>query len=299
MPTRSKKSKTATRQAGGKLPKARAKFWVLWEPPAQILLVTVVVAVFASAGLVALRLSDAAVNDNQQVKNGGLLWQDSPASPIGSTVSPAAGAATPLRNWRVANSYVYGGGAIRVVADNTKGKAIEFFGAAGKSQPDAYGQNQRAEQIADLNVKKGDTYWFGFDLWVAPGGGVASGRQSIWQIIPQPDKSQAKLWLALNSNQDGLALEADTVSFPVGQVSDRSWNRIAIGVHVADNDDAWVEVWRNGERVVSRQTVPGGVLAENVTSAMMTAGLYRSPQPWDVTVRMANLKIATSKDAVL
>lgn len=298
MPAKSKKSKVTARPAGRKPPQAKAKLWVLWEPPIQILLVTAVIAVFASAGFVAIRFSDAADNKNRQASDSQLLWQDVPASPVGSLIS-ANGTAAPLHNWRTAGSYVYGGGTIRVVADDTKNKAIEFFGAANMSQADAYGNNQRAEQIADLSLKKGGTYWFGFDIKVAPGGGVASGRQSVWQILPQPDRSQAKLWLALNSNREGLSVEADRLSLTAGQVPDTSWVRIVLGVHLADDDSAWVEIWRDGQQIAARQPVPGGVLAKNVNSGLMAAGLYRSQQSWDAKVRMANLKIATTRDAAL
>ena len=301
MHTKSKSAKVSRPVAPteNKPVKAKAKLWVLWEPATQTFVIAIMIAVLASMGVVAMQYSDVAAGNGQaQASTSQLLWQDAPASPVGSSIASGKGSASPMRNWRTANNYIYGGGAIRVVADDTKGEALEFFGAANKSQSDANGQNQRAEQIANFSVKKDSTYWFGFDLWVAPGSGVASGKQSIWQILPQPDRSQAKLWLALNSNREGLALETDTASLPIGQASDKSWDRIVIGVHVADDEKAWLELWRNGQQVVGRQFMPGGVLAKNADSGLMAAGIYRSEQAWDLKVRMANLKVATTRDVV-
>lgn len=295
MPNKPKSSKVV-RPAGGK-PKAKVKLWVLWEPPAQVLVVTVVAAIFASAGLIALRFGNANA-PNQQVGVNELLWQDKPDSAVGSLVSPAAGVGSPLQNWRTANDYVYGGATIRVVEDETKGKAIEYFGVANGGHAGPYGQKQRAEQIADLSLKKESIYWFGFDLLVAGDGGVTSGRQVIWQVLPQPDKSPAKLWLAVNTNEQGLVLETETSSLRVGALPDKQWSRLVLGVHVDDDNDAWFEVWRDGQLAVPRQQVAGGVLPVGTSTGAMSAGLYRSPEPWDLRVRMANVKIGSTQEAV-
>lgn len=296
MPSKAK-IQPASSSAKAKRLKAKAKFWVLWEPPARILVVTVAAGIFASAGLVALRASSAQPT-TQQTASGLLLWQDEPASPVGSIISASASSQV-MQHWRPSTRYIYGGGTVRVVQDGTKNKALEFFGAANMSQPDAFGDNQRAEQIADVSLKKGGTYWFGFDLWVAPGGGVSSGRQSVWEILSQPDKTPSKLWVGLNSNQDGLAIETNSTSSPVGSIPDKAWSRLVIGAYITDDNDAWMEVWRDGQLVAARQSVPGGLVSDSANAAMMAAGLYRSAQPWDLKVRMANLKIANNRDAVL
>jgi hypothetical protein len=299
MPTKAKSQQPVSRPIKGKRLKAKAKFWVLWEPAARVLVVGIAMAIFASAGLTALRYGNAAQSvDDQQPISGSLLWADEPSSPVGSVITPA-GSSQLLQHWRSDARYVYGGSAVKVVQDNTKNKALQFHGAAREGQADAYGNNQRAEQIADISLKKGGTYWFGFDVWVAPGSGVASGRQSIWEILSQPDKSQSKMWVALNSNQNGLAIETDQASLQLGSVPDEAWSRLVIGAHITDSSDAWLEVWRDGRPIVSRQSVAGGLVGKGASSGLMAAGLYRSPQPWDLTVRMANLKIATTREAVL
>lgn len=295
MPTKPKSSKVG-RPAGGKPPKAKVKLWVLWEPPAQILVISVIAAIFAGAGLMAVRFSNANAPDSSMT-NGQVLWQDGPDSAVGSLVSPAAGASAPLQNWRTGSEYMYGGATVRVVSDDIKNEAIEFFGIANSSHAGSYGQMQRAEQLADINLKQGSTYWFGFDVLVAEGGGVTSGRQAIWQILPQPDKSSPRLWLAINSNERGVAIETPTSSVRVGAVPDQSWSRFIIGVHMSDDDDAWFEVWRDGQITISRQKLRGGVLPVGAGGAM-SAGLYRSPEPWDLRVRMADFKIGTTKEAV-
>lgn len=295
MPTKPKPSPTA-RPAGGK-PKAKVKLWVLWEPPAQVLVVAFIAAIFAGAGLMAIRFSNANA-PNQQADGSGLLWQDGPNASVGNLVSPAAGMSSPLQNWRAADEHVYGGATIRVVEDDTKGKAIEYFGVANGSHAGTHGQKQRAEQVADISLKKGSTYWFGFDMLVAGDGGVTTGRQSIWQILPQPDKSPAKLWLAVNSNEQGLVLETEESSLRVGPVPVEKWSRLVIGVHMDDDKDAWFEVWRDGQLAITKQTLANGVLPVGTSTGVMSAGLYRSPEPWDLRIRMAQFKIGTSKDAV-
>jgi hypothetical protein len=297
MPTKATAPKTG-RPAGGKQPIPKVKFWVLWEPPSQLIFFIVIMTAFAGVGYLAIHYSSAESID-RQTASGPLLWRDGPDAAIGSLVSPAVkGSDDSLQNWRASPHYVYGGATVKVVPDSTKTKAIEFFGVANGGQNDGQGHHQRAEQVADLNLKKGSTYWFGFDLFVSSGGGVSSGRQAIWQILSQPATSPSKLWLALNSNQEGLAIETDGVSLPIGSVPDKAWSRLVMGVHVDDNQDAWIEVWRDGALVAGRQSVPEGVIAAGASSGVMTAGLYRTPQPWDLSLRMANFKIASDRDAV-
>lgn len=291
MPTKARSPKNTGRPAGGKQSKPKLKLWVLWEPPAQVLLFVVVAALFAGAGFTAMRFSDAQSNDDATAGSKTVLWQDTPDSNIGQV---------PAQHWltTAASQYVYGGATVGVVADETKGKVIEFFGQANGSHVDAYGYNQRAEQIADLGIKKGNTYWFGFDLLIPSGSGVTNGRQAIWQILPQPDKSPAKLWLAVNSNQDGLAIESDKASIRIGSIPTSQWSRVVIGVRVEDDSSAWVEAWRDGQLTSNKRPIEGGVVSSNVGSAAMSVGLYRSPQPWDLSVKMANLRIGTTRDAV-
>jgi Polysaccharide lyase len=286
------------RLAAGKQPQARAKFWVLWEPPAQLLILTVIGAVFASAGLVALRYSNAqSTQNNAEVAS--VLWQDAPDARIGTLVTSSNADSAKVTHWRSAAGYTYGGASTKVVADSDKAKALEFFGAANSSSATAEGQNQRSQQLAAVGLDKGGTYWFGFDLNIRPGSGVASGRQTVWELLAQPDKSPSKLWLAYNSNQEGLAIETDSGSYRIGALPDTQWTRIAIGVNVQSDGSAWVEVWRDGQLALDRQTIEEGVIANGASTATMAAGLNRQPQPWDVTIRMANFTIATTKDDVL
>jgi len=63
MSTRARPPKTS-RPAGGKQSKPKAKFWVLWEPPAQLLLLISVAILFASAGYIAVRYSSAQSADD-------------------------------------------------------------------------------------------------------------------------------------------------------------------------------------------------------------------------------------------
>jgi hypothetical protein len=300
MPTKARPPK-AGRPAGGRQTKPKFKLWVLWEPPSQLLMVLIVAALFAGAGIIAIRYSSAqSIDDGSDSGTSPLLWQDVPDSEVGSLLSASSNKQKPLQNWRDSSQYIYGGTSVRVVPDSTKGKALEFFAVANRGHSDSYGSsNQRAEQVADVGLKKDSTYWFGFDLFVAPGSGIATGRQSVWQLLPQPNKSPAKLWLALNSNQEGLAIETDKASMRIGAVPDTQWTRIVIGVHVQSDNTAWIEAWRDGQLALSRQSVEGGVLSGSASSAIASMGLYRSTQPWDLSVRMANLKIGATRDVVL
>jgi|GEM_PF-2684225 len=299
MPTKPKTSisKRPTSIGQSRPSRPKVKLWVLWKPPTQLLTFIGIGLMFASVGLLALRYSNAQTPHTQT--DSSIIWRDTPDSEVGTSAG-TSGADLSLKNWQSMTGLVYGGGNVKVVYDSEKGRAVEFIGAAHKSDNDAYGQNQRAEQIADSVLRKGQTYWIGFDLKVVPGSKVANGRQSVWRLLSQDgDASSSKLWLALNSNQPGLSIETDSSSLRVGDSPENRWTRLTVGVHVADEGSAWYEVWRDGHMAVGRQQVPEGTVSSETAGAMMAAGIYRSMQDWNLSTRMANFEIATEREVVM
>lgn len=271
----------------------------------------------------------------QTVQTGTVLWQDIPDTPVGVTATcrnadgsyPNTGIA--LSNWQLTPWNIYGDCAqsyVKVINDPDKTKAIQFTGAANMygTPLGSFGgyQHQRAEQVPNFSAKMYDTLWIGFDFWVNDNLGTAqSGSwQGCFQFMSDTSKSGPNLYMDVNVQATGyptsIAIGAaqgppGTPHFvqDIGQTPRSTWTRIVVGMHVTDNEaTSWVEAWRDGTcRLPQKQwrsfdeagNVAGGLFYPGSTSAYMKFGIYRGLNNWPIEYRMANLKIATTRNMVM
>lgn len=266
---------------------------------------------------------------------GGMLWQDAPASTIGTTVTgrnsdgtyPSTGIA--LQNWELTPWNIYGDNAqtyVKVIADIEKTKAIQFTGAANiyGTPLSAYGgyNHQRAEQVPSFTAHAGDTLWLGFDLWVNTGLGTAqSGSwQGCFQFMSDASKSGPNLYMSINVATTGypLSIVIGAAQGPVGtphfvqdmgETPQSTWTRMVIGMYVTDSETtSWVEAWRDGICKLPKKmwrsfdetgNAAGGLFYPDSTMAYMKFGIYRGVNDWPIEYRMANMKLATTRNMVM
>ncbi len=231
-----------------------------------------------------------------------LLWYDAQEAPVGTQHYSGTG----FKSWYPSSSgNVMGRGTVRMVADSVKGKAIEYAGASGSDNP-----YQRAELVPGLNMVGGpgdasmaigQTYWFGFDFWAGQGIGNARNWQLVWQIKPHPSGTTSPhIELSMNAyGRTGLVMDLTNSNHSLGQVPVNQWTRFVIGVNITKGSDSWIEVWRDGQNVMQRRSVPNGAVKSEAIWAYMKTGIYRGPnQGWEVKTRQANFKIGTTKAIV-
>lgn len=266
---------------------------------------------------------------------GTMYWQDAPQSAVGTVVTarnadgtiPTGGSG--LQNWQVTPWNVYGpsgGSYVNVISDSTKGKAIQFTGSANTygmplSQFGGY-QHQRAEQVPTFEASAGQTIWIGFDVWVNAGlGTVQSGSwNGLFQFMSNASQSGPNVYIDCNVAATGypnsIAIgaaqgPAGTPHFvqDLGATPQSAWTRIVIGMYVTDSETtSWVEAWRDGVQKLARKSwrsfdeagnVAGGLFYPGSTSAYMKFGIYRGVNSWPEEYRLANLKMATTRDLVM
>jgi len=107
--------------------------------------------------------------------------------------------------------------------------------------------------------------------------------------------------LALEVKRDRLRLGGTEGSASLGRIADGQWTRLTFGVHWSADDDGWVEVWRDGERVVERTAGPTMDEVDGEPDPVyLKQGIYRTKK-WEVThvVYFGPLTIATTRDAAM
>jgi hypothetical protein len=234
------------------------------------------------------------------------------ASPTRKPVTPGAAVTTSFEStpWNV-----YGGATVNMMNDGAKGYVLRSFGAANQSQ----NGSQRAEQVPAPKFSNGQTVWTGFDLWVSPNLPVSSTWQSVMQFKTGGGQDGAPpVSLDVNAHgQSGLDIASARIGgtesvHELGAAPDGTWTRLLVGIHVnTDPNKAWVEVWRDGKQVLAREpwrtvnypsygsTVGGTMFSGGSGVGYFKFGVYRGPQGFDIEARYANLKFATTREAVL
>lgn len=250
--------------------------------------------------------ADTNASNGQAVRFGAgtLTWADTPSSAVGTSA--------PLSNWQSTSWNIYAGSTVKVIADATKGKAIQFYGPANQSQ----NGSQRAEQVPNIaDIQPNTTTWVGMDVWLNSGLGIANDWQGLFQLKNDTEGSPT-LSVYANAHSDGLQLanNRDNIGTPnfyqsIGATPYGQWTRLVLGMNITkDPTTSWVEVWRDGQNIVPREswsafnqangTGAGGLMYSNASSAYLKFGVYRGPQSWPMDLRMANVKIGSARATV-
>jgi hypothetical protein len=104
--------------------------------------------------------------------------------------------------------------------------------------------------------------------------------------------------LALEIKRDRLRLGGTEGSDSLGRIDKGEWTRLTFGVHWSPDEDGWVEVWRDGERVVDRTAGPTmDVVDDEPDPVYLKQGIYRT-KDWDSThvVYFGPLTVATTRN---
>lgn len=295
-PTSTQNGQQYQSQKPGRRP--RFRFLTLWRPPTALVVASLAGLLFAAGGVMAIRFSNA---QTAQLAPGAVsearLWQDVPAANVGTAIS--GDEQLPL--WQKTPQHLLGGGRVDIVADNIKGRAIQFSVPARPDQQSASTSPQSAVQVPEFEAKLGQTYWFGFDLSVVTTEPSSNDvNHSLWQLAHGSEPYFGKLRLTLNTKQQSLALETGTASLPLGTAPNGDWSRLTVGVHVDVGAQAWVEVWRDGQNVVQRLPLPEGSIRQVGEGPInFRTGIYRGGSTQELKVKMANLVIAGSLEQAL
>jgi hypothetical protein len=107
--------------------------------------------------------------------------------------------------------------------------------------------------------------------------------------------------LALEIKRSQLRLGGTEGSDSLGRIDKGEWTRLTFGVHWSPDQDGWVEVWRDGKRVVERTAGPTMDTVDGEPDPIyLKQGIYRS-KAWDDThvVYFGPLTIATAREDVM
>lgn len=216
---------------------------------------------------------------------GRLIWSDAPASPVGKS--------HPLENWENASWNFAGGATATVVSDPVKGKAIRFFGPANGTN----GSFQRGELVPTYdNIKPGEQLWLAYDLWVDSPLGLARAHQQLWQIKSAPSEGSPTFAVNINNHREGLVTGNNGTLFAPTPYN--KWVRLIFGFNVTTGSSSWMEIWQDGVNVQPRYST-GALYRSGDSKVYLKIGVYRAaPKPYDITMRMANFKLGTTKEIV-
>lgn len=216
---------------------------------------------------------------------GELLWSDAPDSPVGTS--------HPLQNWQETPWNFYAGTSATVVTDPIKGKAIRFHGPANQSN----GDNQRGELVPEFEFDGGEEVWLGFDLWVDSPLGMAGSHQHLWQFKSAPSEGSPTFVVNINNHTEGLVTGNSGTLF-ASTPYDR-WTRLVFYLDVTKGGTSSIEIWQDGQLVVPRYE-QSALVRSGDEEGYLKFGIYRSDKAtaYDMTMRMANFKIGTTREIV-
>lgn len=230
---------------------------------------------------------------------GTLWWSDTPASPVGKSA--------PLQNWED-SSWNLVDGTMKVVADNTKGKAVQFYLANGNAN-----NKQRVEGTIPYDPVIGRTQYIGFDLYV--NGGGANGVNG-WQCIMQlKSNNEGNPSFELELDAGKLYAMSNRLNKPnqkvlLGNAPVNKWTRMVLKMYVTTGTDSKLAAWQDGTQTLQdlsweshdntgENNGSGGLIYSNAGGGYYKFGIYRGANNnFALDVRYANMKIGSTYDIV-
>jgi hypothetical protein len=274
-------------------PSARARLGL------KVALVTLA-ALAAAAALFQLLRDSGATSNAQEV-----LWRS-------NLSAYPEGRKPPLRpHFRNTPWNIYGGSSITIASDPQRGKVVRHVGPANQAGTGGDSTNQRAELVPNYFPRKGDTIWWGFDLWVNPELQVSTHHQGALQLKTAPIEGFPTIGMGVGDTNDNyLAIQSGAEHHNIGPVPRGVWTRLVIGIHLNDVvNQGWVEVWRDGVNVLPRNAWDAGThqtgakgstiwASPDATTHYLKFGVYRgAPRAWDEELRFGRMLIGTTRES--
>jgi hypothetical protein len=258
-------------------------------------------AALAAAAAIFQVLRDSGATSNAQE----VLWRS-------NLSAYPEGRKPPLRpHFRNTPWNIYGGSSIAIASDPERGKVVRHVGPANQAGTGDNSTNQRAELVPNYFPRKGDTIWWGFDLWVNPDIQVSTSHQGFGQLKNAPIEGFPTISMGIGDTNDNyMAIQSGAEHHNIGPVPRGVWTRLVIGIHLSDVvNQGWVEVWRDGQNVLPRNAwdagthqagAKGSTLWQGaVETIYLKFGVYRgAPRAWDEELRFGRMLLGTTREIV-
>jgi hypothetical protein len=175
----------------------------------------------------------------------------------------------------------------RVMQAKLKRGDVTVTGDYSASRAEVYGRiASRATPPKSWPDAEGATRWYGFDLYVPSH--FCTAVDTKWMTITQwKGLNGGSPPVALEVRRNNLVLRRDTAHPSLGPLTPGHWTRIVVGIHLSPNKDGWVSAYRDGRRIVGRDSGPTmDAYYKNGTRTVdpiyLKQGIYRS-SAWKCT----------------
>ena len=129
----------------------------------------------------------------------------------------------------------------------------------------------------------GSTRWYGWSTYI-PTDFTKAPSNAYWlDFVQWKGYRGGSPPMAMELHSGNVALKLNDSYYKVGALAKGTWVRYAVGVKLATDTTGWVQVYRNGERIVHQANVSTMDLLKGAADPIyLKQGIYRSGQ-WAVT----------------